>query len=151
MLRRQNSIEIPWEVWVDIKWYEWYYDISNMWRVRSYWKKGNRWSILMAEPCRLLKPRIKKQWTLDLLTVTLYSESKRKYHYRLSRLVAQAFLGLDYKDKKINVILKNNDPSDCSVSNLKLGTASERVINAIGNWRPRSWKPNGIKGKEWYN
>lgn len=114
-------------------------------------KGGNRWAILMANPYRLLKPRIKKQWTLNLLTVTLFSESKRKYHYRLSRLVAQAFLGLDYKDKKTNVILKNSDPSDCSVSNLKLGTASERVINTISNWRPRSWITKWVKWVEWYS
>lgn len=124
------------EIRKPIKWYEWYYDISNYGRVRSYWKRWNRWAILMDKPNQTLKWRNKTQTTIYTCH-TLYKETDRKRHFKTSRLVAQAFLWLDYYDKKANVIFLDNDWTNNHISNLIIWTPSNRAYNSIGNGRRR--------------
>lgn len=134
IVMNDELLYLPWEEWREIKRYEWYYDVSNLWRVRTYWKRSNNWAELKSTPQAILRWRKKYQTTVYRCH-TLYREFDRKYHYKTSRLVAQAFLYLDYNDKSINVIFKNNDWTDNRLENLMLWSASDRVFNSIKNWR----------------
>lgn len=129
-----NPLQLPWEEWREVKWYEWYYEVSNLWRVRSYWKRSNKWSILMTEPYRVLKWWKKKQ-TTTYLCHTLFTEFDRKRHYKTSRLVAQAFMWVDYNDKMTLVCHKNDDGLDNRLENLFLWTHKQNTLDSIEKGR----------------
>ena len=103
------------EVRKEVPWYEWYYDVSNLWRVRSYFCNSEKRFI--EEPVRILSPW-SKQW--KRLCITLFKDVDRKYHFSLNRLVASAFLWLDYSNKKIRVQHVTKNQLDNTVGNLIL-------------------------------
>lgn len=142
----KEPICYEWEERREIKWYEWYYEVSDLWRIRTYWKSKKWYCELQSEPVRILKWWKKKQ-TTTYNCITLYSEHTRKYHYKIARLVAQAFLWLDYNDKYTLVCHKDDDGMNNKLSNLFLWTHKDNTQDSINKWRfftnkINSWKTN---------
>lgn len=108
-----------------IKWYEWYYDVSNYWRVRTYWKKCQWYYINSPRPERILKPRIKKQTVNFYATVTLFKNDKKKKHFKVWRLVAEAFLWLDISNSTQCVIYKDVDWLNNNINNIYIWTKKD--------------------------
>lgn len=118
------------EIWKDIPWYEWMYQVSNLWRVLSLysWKE------------KILSPnKTTKFWHLSVWIMN----KKIKVH----RLVASCFLWLDlfsYKDKKTSLCVchKDDNPANNRVDNLFLGTHKDNSIDASRKWRMtiKKWK-----------
>lgn len=99
------------EYWVDIKSYEWLYQISNLWRVKSL--------------------KIWKEWILNFYKINSWhlrvSLSKNKYtsNYFIHRLMWQTFLWLDFNEIKKDfhwtcVRHKDNNPTNNNLNNLIL-------------------------------
>jgi hypothetical protein len=115
------------EIWKDIKWYEWLYQVSNLGQIRN----NNR----------LLKP-------VNIRTYSRVKLTKNKIcrWYYVHRLVAQAFLELDIDYKMICVLHKEelliNNFLNNTINNLKLWTHKENMQDMLQKWR---W----IKGRIW--
>jgi len=128
------------EVWKDIKNYEWLYQVSNLWNIKSLPKI--KWFIFTKE--KILNPlNINSYWRVVLV------KNKIKNNYKVSRLVAQAFLWLDIEDKKILVchkyeILNFNWLLNDSVENIFLWSSKENTEDMITKKRSRTvwikWK-----------
>lgn len=101
------------EIWKPVLDYISLYEVSNFGRVRS----------LKYGKVRILKPG--KQ-TNGYLYVNLWKDGKRK-HFRVHRLVWEAFNGIIPDGHQINHISENK--TDCSLCNLNLMTPKENV-----NW-----------------
>ena len=97
------------EIWKDIKYYEWLYQISSLGRVKSF-PKIWRW----AHNGKILKLDKNKYW---YLRICLCKDWKRVFF--VHRLVAQAFLWLDINNKKILVCHKNETLIDWLLNNSK--------------------------------
>lgn len=130
----KEPICYEWEERREVKWYEWYYEISNLWRIRTYWKSRKWYSELQTEPVRILKWWKKKQST-TYKCITLYTEFDRKYHYKIARLVAQAFMWLDYNDKYTLVCHKDDNGMNNKLDNLFLWTHKDNTQDSINKGR----------------
>lgn len=126
-------IDLPWEERREVKWYEWFYDVSNYGRVRTY-RKTTNWTREVWEHTKLLNPRKKKQ-TTTYACVTLFHTHKRKRHFKINRLVAQAFLWLDYNDKYTLVCHRDDNGMNNHVDNLFLWTHKDNTQDSIRKWR----------------
>ena len=119
-----NKIEIR----VPILWYEQRYEVSSLWRVRSKWRPSRvdtRWRALKGISQKILSPRKSS----DMWHTAVLLRNKTTWvcmNYKVHRLVAQAFLGLDieFKDPKISMCVchKDDDPMNNSLDNLFLAT-----------------------------
>jgi hypothetical protein len=127
---------LPWEIRVDIKWYEWYYEISQFGRVRTYRKKKQWYYGLRSEPVRILKWWKKRQSTIYNCH-TLYKDTDRKRHYKTARLVAQAFMWLDYNDSRKLVCHIDDDWMNNRLDNLFLSDYKWNTLDSIKKWRCR--------------
>lgn len=132
-IKNQQDFSYQWEERREVKGYEWLYDVSNYGRIRSYRRITNGvreiWHI-----SRLLNPRKKRQST-TYATITLFHPTNRKYHYKVNRLVAQAFLWLDYNDKYTLVCHKDDNGMNNHVDNLFLWTHKDNTQDSINKWR----------------
>lgn len=117
----------------EVKWYEWFYDISNYGRVRTY-RKTTNWTREVREHTKLINPWKKKQ-TTTYACVTLFHTTKRKQHFKVNRLVAQAFLWLDYRDKYTLVCHKDDNGMNNHIDNLFLWTHKDNIQDSISKWR----------------
>lgn len=122
------------EIWKDIKWYEWKYQISNLGRVNSL-----DFSRSWIE--RILKLEIHKN---IYCSIVLWKNNIRKNFY-IHRLVAQAFLWLNVSNKKLCVCHRKEDLInwllDNSTSNLWIWTHRENMNDMVKKWRcANTWK-----------
>lgn len=113
------------EIWKDIKNYEGYYQVSNHGRIRSVdrkilYKSGN-WANH--------KGRVKKISTKTEYRVALLSKNNKQRLFKISRLVAQAFVDNPYSYNVVNH-KDGNKHNDC-VDNLEWTTNSDNVIHAF--------------------
>ena len=122
------------ETWKDIDWYNWIYEISSTWSIRS--NKKIEWFIM--------KNFLNHCW---YLYTSLFLDWKTK-HFKIHRLVAQAFIPNIDNKPQVNHIdwnkLNNN------VENLEWCSISENVRHAFKlwlkennyfiKWNPSKWK-----------
>lgn len=117
------------EVWKNIHWYEWRYQISNLWKVKSLkWKE----KILSNNSSRYVKVNLYKNKTNKILSV--------------HRLVADNFL---WEQKGMEVNHKNWIKTDNRVENIERVTRSDnlkhsyRILKRWWNFlsnHPIKWK-----------
>lgn len=123
--------------YVDIPWFEWCYDINELWQIRTYWKRTNKWATLTKEPQGFIKPRTKwsKRRDIQFAAVTLYNwltNTKKKFY--VWRLVAKLFMGYDMDDKSKQICHIDWNGMNCAKSNLYIWTVSERATNFQHPW-----------------
>ena len=114
------------EIWKDVIWYEWLYQISNKWNLCRWWKK------LKKSKC--------SNW---YLFYTLCSKSIRKM-LLIHRLVAIHFIDNTESKPQVNHI--DGDSENNDVENLEWVTPSENMIHSykilkrcwVNKWR--FWK-----------
>ena len=133
-------------IWKDIIWYEWLYQISSLGNVKRderkilCWKIGwVRWIYHKITPSTILKFGYSGLYR----NVTLCKDWKTRT-FKVNRLVWQAFLWLDIKDKKILVCHKNDIRDDDRVDNLFLWTHKDNMEDCVKKgriWR-MYWEKN---------
>lgn len=110
------------EVWIDIKDYEGYYQVSNLGRIRTV-KRNTKNQFKDKSLIRKLEQR-----NNGYLAVRLYKDNKSK-KFNVHRLVAEAFIKNKNNYAYVNHI--NGDKQDNRVDNLEWCTASENMKHAI--------------------
>lgn len=128
------------EKWKDISWYEWRYQVSNLWRIKTLSYKW-RWTH------RILSTPQNSAW---YCLVTLYSGKYYKTP-RVHRLVLSEFI--PNPDSKPQVNHKNGIKTDNRVENLEWCTGSQNVKHAYDSlWLKSHFSkinPNPNKWKFW--
>lgn len=119
-------------MWKDIPWYEWLYQVSNTWELKSI----RKWKIL--------SPRYHKQW---YLLVNLYKNKQCKT-CKIHRIVAITFIKNKDSLPQVNHIDWIKDNND--VSNLEWCNAKTNTRHAFVKWlcnnnhfitnNPSKWK-----------
>lgn len=126
------------EIWMDIKKFEGYYQVSNLGRVRSLDRTvpHSRCGTQFVKG-RILKQSVKKHYNasmddhVNILHVTLANECESHYLI-VRRLVFFTFKGLDLQDHDdiiINPI--DNDGLNCRLNNLEMLTRSEKRYRTL--------------------
>lgn len=110
--------------------FEWYYDINEDGKIRSYRKRTNRWAVLSDKPQILIKPRVKTSGEnkKEFPAVTLYNWIHKSKFYP-SRLVAQLFMWYNPIDKTKQIIFIDWNPMNYCKANLYIWSVSERALN----------------------
>ena len=118
-----------------IPWFEWYYDINEDGKIRSYRKRTNRWAVLSDTPQVLIKPRVKTSGKnkKEFPAITLYNWIHKSKFYP-SRLVAQLFMWYNPIDKTKQIIFIDWNPMNYWKSNLYIWSVSERALNWKRKW-----------------
>ena len=130
------------EIRKDIKWYEWLYQVSNLWRVRSldhYTLQKNKrwWYSKVFHKWKILNPRNKKNKSNVIYKVVTLNKQKRKNFY-VHRLVAEYFI---WKIKKwFEVAHIDWNPHNNIISNLKICTHKENEKDKIIHWTITIWE-----------
>jgi len=118
------------EIWKDILNYDGVYKISNLGRVKSFKHK--------KEKGMIMKGKLHRGYKLVTLSKDLY---QRKY--KVHRLVAHMFLGLDLEDKKKIINHKNHNKIDNRVDNLEIVSCRENTsyqkVNTSSKYVGVSW------------
>ena len=112
------------EEWRDIPGYEGYYQASDHGRIRSLTRR----IASSYNATRLHKGRVLKPWSMKSghLSVNLGGT-----HYLVHRLVALTFFG----ESCLNVLHRDDDPTNNSIQNLRYGTQADNAADAIRNGR----------------
>lgn len=128
------------EEWKDIQGYEGLYQVSNLGRVRSYFRNGTKGGIV-------------QQFIINCYPkVHLYKDGESKFFYT-HRLVAMAFIPNQENKPQINHI--NGNKHDNRVVNLEWVTSQENIQHTV-NTGLRKFKKvgqfkNGVLIKEYNN
>lgn len=130
------------EIWKDIENYEWKYQVSNLWNIKSLPKKWSWW-----HNWKILKLWKHKEWYLQ---ICLYKDWIG-IGYRIHRLVCMTFL--DNTDNKLEVNHINWIKHDNRVENLEWCNKSENMIHSYKNlWNKSFFKNNNpSKWRFWIN
>lgn len=139
------------EIWKDIEWYEWLYQVSNIGNIKSL-NYASRWYE------RILKGIKNNHWYIH---ISLYREWKSK-SVSIHRTVLYAFLPNPENKLEVNHI--NWIKTDNKLENLEWCTRKENALhsyrvlwykmtdkaieNAITNWK-KNWKQIMQLTKEW--
>lgn len=112
----------------EIRWYEWIYEIDTNWVIYSYRKRRQNEWVKLSPKERVLKPRIKLYPSgREVLCVTLYHISHRKYHYQVSKLVYGMFHNKSLKSRNDEAVLYHIDGN---IFNNTLNNLKERTLSA---------------------
>lgn len=148
-----DTTSLDWEEWRDIPWYEWYYKVSNMWRVKSLERYAKR---RYDMPDRIVREKIITPWKSSWYACYVLAIDWKRKILKWHRLVASAFLWLDlysFVDQKLSLCVchKDDNTFNNKVDNLFLGTKwdNNRDRDMKGrarhlSWRdhPNYWKPS---------
>lgn len=110
------------EIRKDVDNYEWMYQVSNLWRIKSVWRivmNAGKWEVRQKE-------KILKTFITDYHRVKLCKNWKAKL-FLIHRLIALAFL--DNPENKECINHKDWDKSNNSLSNIERCTRSENEIH----------------------
>lgn len=153
-----TSPELPGEIWMDVKSFEGYYQVSDLGRVRSLDRvvPHNRCGTQFVKG-RILKQSVKKHYNaslddhVNILQVTFKNEHGL-YYMLVRRLVFFTFNGLDLRqDKDIMIASVDSDGLNCRLENLQMMTASEirrrvleqnRIDLELSKKMPKIVRPN---------
>lgn len=122
------------EIRKDIKWYEWKYQVSNLWRVKSLWKKTiyNWWYRIIKE--KILKPSISTNWYYHIGSL-----------WTVHRLIIKSFIPNTNNKKTVNH--KDGNKLNNNLDNLERVTYSENHKHAF----KYLWKNVWNKWLKWLN
>lgn len=133
-----NIESLEWEIWKDIPWYEWYYQISTFWRVKSIERYVKNWNGFRIEYAKILF------WSNDLFWYTLVGLSFTwiNRRFRIHRLMWITFLWINIwsefiPSKSLCVCHKDDNPSNNRLDNLFLWTLSENSKDRHNKWRTK--------------
>ncbi len=131
------------EQWKDIKWYEWIYQVSDSWYIKSIWvfrknRSDWRWYLM---PETILKPSVSNK---GYLRVVLLWKT-----FLVHRLVAEAFIPNPLNLPQVNH--KDWNKKNCEKSNLEWSTVSDNLKHAFRVlWRvKRDWSKSVSKILNW--
>lgn len=113
------------EIWKDIEGYEGMYEVSTFGRIKSH----NIWNghkYIKGE--RILKPTLRNHSNSYYFYTICLTKNKTRKHFRIHRLVAQAFIPNNFNKPHINHI--DSNPLNNNVSNLEWCTPRENVIHS---------------------
>ncbi len=129
---------IHWEIWKEVKWWEDSYEVSNFWRVLSLPKEVNlpNWAVwilnerilTIAFTQKVVGKKISNTWSV------WFSLDWKTYRRSVWRLVAEAFLWMDYEDETVQVMYKDQDVKNLHVSNIEIVTIQEKQIRSYNRW-----------------
>lgn len=111
MSKRKPTPDWQWKDWRPIEWYEWIYDINELWQVRTYRRKGSNGnpSHLESEPvCYKLPLKFYSRWKrAPILEIELRDEFNCYKKFSIWRLVAYHFIWwFKYKD---DILIEHRD------------------------------------------
>lgn len=115
-----DNLVTTYEQRLPIVWYEGYYEVSDLWRIRSL-KRA-------TTSGKLLKPSIRRNYYFVSL-----SKDNTKKNMPVHRAVCTSFIPNEYNKPYINH--KDCDKLNNSLSNLERCTASENDKHAFRMWR----------------
>jgi hypothetical protein len=116
------------EIWKDVVWYEWYYEVSNMGNVKSINHYNRKTDIILK----------KQIWTGWYMFVCLWKPYRKQY--MIHRLVAKHFIQ-NIEDKP-EVNHKDWNKLNNNVENLERVTSHDNAIHKyriLNNKWPRTW------------
>jgi hypothetical protein len=135
-IMRIKNVNTMKEIWLPIKGYEDYYEVSNFGRIKSLNRVvGDRVRIELPERIMKMSKNEAGYWMVDL-----YKKSKRTTN-RVHRLVAEAFIPNPKNKPQVNH--KDSNRANSCVSNLEWCTPSENTQhgydfgNLTGYWSGR--------------
>lgn len=129
----------------DVEWYEWLYQVSNLWRIKSlnrYRWNGSKWYIQKE---RIMKTQTCTNWYIDIWLFKIWKIKR----YRIHRLVAIAFIKNIYNKPYVCHI--DNSRSNNNYNNLCWWTQSENIKYAYDLWRMISHGGHGMLWRKWKN
>ena len=114
------------EIWKDIPWWEWMYQVSNIGRIKSLERKvRTKWNnIFRTIKEKILKPKIDKDW---YHRTQLYIKQKCKNYY-IHRLILETFI---WPSDWLFCNHKNWIKDDNRLENLEWVTQSENELHKI--------------------
>jgi len=122
------------EIWKDIKWYEWKYQISNLWNIKTFnWKNTGR--------IKINKWHNSSKWYMSYALVdNLWNIFTTKIH----RLVYCTFNNIDFKEydpyDKTIICHRNDIKTDNKLDNLFLWSAKDNHDDMVNKWRRADFK-----------
>ena len=108
------------EIWKDIKWYKWLYQVSNLWNIKGLKYTNQYWSFYRE---KLIKQKTKTNWYKE---VCLNKWNINKMFY-VHRLVLSTFIKNIKSKSQVNHI--NWIKNDNRVENLEWVTVSENQLH----------------------
>ena len=122
------------EIWKDIPWYEWRYQVSNLWNLK--WRH-RYWGVIY------LKKKLTNSW---YLWNDLFNWEKYRKH-SVHRLVMLAFIW----PSKLDVNHINWIKTDNRLENLEYCTKSKNMRHAYDNWliNIRKWEKHYMYWVKW--
>lgn len=128
------------EIWKDVKWYEWYYQASSFWRLRSItrYRKWPWWNDCIMKWI-FIKQHINHYWYYN---AHISRDGKSKWII-IHRIIAETFIPNIHNKRTVNH--KNWIKTDNRVSNLERATYSENHKHSYDKlWR--KWYRKGKSG-----
>ena len=118
------------EIWRDIPWYEWIYQVSNIWNIRSLYYRNQ---FYITKKIHILKPCIKKEWYKMVILNKSWFINWKLVH----RLVAQAFIV--NPDNKPCVNHKDWNKQNNCIDNLEWVTYKENLLHSCNILWNKHW------------